>query len=61
MKKLFALGCVIALFVSCNQGPARYTQSSAEIDTVKQLLSNYDSKSYDTSMFADSSKPITTA
>lgn len=56
MKKLFALGCVIALFVSCNQGPVRYTQSSAEIDTVKQLLSNYDSKSYDTSMFADSSK-----
>jgi len=56
MKKLFVLGCVIALFISCNQGPVRYTQDSPEIDTVKQLLANYDSKSYDTSMYADTSK-----
>ncbi len=56
MKKLFALGLITVLFLSCNQGPVRYTQNSPEIDTVKQLLSNYDSKSYDTSMYADTSK-----
>lgn len=56
MKKLFLLGTVFVLVLSCNQGPVRYTQNSPEIDTVKKLLSNYDSKTYDTSMYADTSK-----
>ncbi|MCL6265498.1 nuclear transport factor 2 family protein [Flagellimonas myxillae] len=56
MKKLYVLGLVVALFAACNQGPTRYTQNSPEIDTVKKLLANYDSKSYDTSMYADTSK-----
>ncbi len=56
MKTTLLLGIAALLFVSCNQGPVRYTQNSPEIDTVKQLLANYDSRSYDTSMFADTSK-----
>ncbi len=56
MKKTLFLGIALLLFLGCNQGPVRYTQNSSEIDTVKQLLANYDGKSYDTSMYADSSK-----
>lgn len=41
---------------ACQQGPVRYTQDSPEIDTVKKLISNYNSKSFDTSMYADTSK-----
>ncbi|MBT8238506.1 MAG: nuclear transport factor 2 family protein [Croceitalea sp.] len=56
MKKLVALGCTVLLFIACQEGDKRYTQNSPEIDTVKQLIANYNSKTYDTSIFADSSK-----
>nr|WP_299389224.1 nuclear transport factor 2 family protein [Allomuricauda sp.] len=56
MKQLIAVGLFMALITSCNQGPTRYTQSSPEIDTIKQLFANYDNKAYDTSMYADTSK-----
>jgi len=56
MKKLSSLILATILFTACQQGPARYTQNSPEIDTVKKLIANYNSKTYDTSMFADTSK-----
>lgn len=56
MKKLSLLILTAILFTACQQGPARYTQNSPEIDTVKKLIANYNSKTYDTSMYADTSK-----
>lgn len=56
MKKIMFLGMALALLLGCNQGPVRYTQNSPEIDTVKKLLANYNAKSYDTSLYADSSQ-----
>lgn len=57
MKKVIFLCITAALvFSACQQGPVRYTQDSPEIDTVKKLISNYDSKNFDTSMYADTSK-----
>ena len=44
------------LFMACNQGPERYTQNSPEIDNVKKLIANYNTKNYDTSMYADTSQ-----
>ncbi|WP_222984528.1 nuclear transport factor 2 family protein [Flagellimonas meishanensis] len=57
MKKMI-LQCTLLVLVlsACQQAPVRYTQNSPEIETVKQLISNYDSKNYDTSMYADTSK-----
>jgi len=57
MKKiLFPLMVFTLVLSACQQGPVRYTQDSPEIDTVKNLISNYDSKAYDISMYADTSK-----
>ncbi|MBO0322347.1 nuclear transport factor 2 family protein [Muricauda sp. CAU 1633] len=55
--KILLLCAAFALVLNaCQQGPTRYTQNSPEIDIVKKVISNYDTKSYDTSVFADSSK-----
>ncbi len=56
MKKLLFTCIAATLFIACQQGPVRYTQKSPEIDTVKKLIANYDSKVFDTSMYADTSK-----
>ena len=56
MKKLLLLGLAAILFVACQQQEQRYTQQSPEIDTVKKLIKNYNDKTYDTSIYADSSK-----
>lgn len=57
MKKIILLCTMAALALSaCQQGPVRYTQDSPEIDMVKKLISNYNNKSFDTSMYADTSK-----
>ncbi|MER3317484.1 MAG: nuclear transport factor 2 family protein [Allomuricauda sp.] len=57
MKKIILLCTTAVLALSaCQQSPVRYTQDSPEIDTVKKLISNYNSKSFDTSMYADTSK-----
>ncbi len=57
MKKIILLSIMAVLTLSaCQQGPVRYAQDSPEIDTVKNLISNYNSKSFDTSMYADTSK-----
>ena len=58
MKKLSFLIIAAILFTACQQGPVRYTQNSPEIDTVKKLIANYNSKTYDTSMYADTSKTL---
>jgi len=56
MKKLFLLGLAIVLLTACEQQEKRYTQQSPEIDTVKKLISNYNNKTYDTTMYADTAK-----
>lgn len=55
LKNSILLGFAIILFTSCNN-KQRYTQQSPEIETVKALIKNYNDKTYDTSMFADTSK-----
>ena len=56
MKKVIFMGTALILFIACQQAPVRYTQNSPEIDTVKQLIANYNAKNFDTSMYADSSE-----
>ncbi|MDP3313937.1 nuclear transport factor 2 family protein [Lutibacter sp.] len=54
MKKLILLGLSIVLFSACNK--QRYSQDTPEIETVKSLIENYNTKAYDPSMYADTSK-----
>ncbi|WP_033956003.1 nuclear transport factor 2 family protein [Psychroserpens jangbogonensis] len=56
MKNLFLLAITVILFTACETKEKRYTQDSPEIETVKKLIANYNSKTYDTSFYADSSK-----
>lgn len=56
MKNLVLLGLAIVLFTSCEKQEKRYTQQSPEIETVKKVIQSYNDKTYDMSMFADSSK-----
>jgi|TARA_R110001606_G_scaffold118170_8_gene248462 steroid delta-isomerase-like uncharacterized protein len=57
MKKLIIIGLAIAFITACQEkGPKRYTQDSPQINTVKQLIGNYNNKTYDTSIYADTSK-----
>ncbi|MFS4456691.1 nuclear transport factor 2 family protein [Maribacter sp. 2304DJ31-5] len=56
MKKAIYLSLAILFLMACNRGPQRYTQNSPEIDTVKKHIANYNSKNYDTSVYADTSK-----
>ncbi len=55
MKKIIFLGLALVLFTACSE-KQRYTQNSSEIDTVKKLLANYNGKTYDTGIYADTSK-----
>ncbi|WP_323788547.1 nuclear transport factor 2 family protein [Psychroserpens sp.] len=56
MKNLFLLAFSVILFTACQTQEKRYTQQSPEIDTVKKLIDNYNNKTYDTSIYADTSK-----
>jgi hypothetical protein len=56
MKKLLILGLAIVLFTACDQKDTRYTQESSEIETVKKAIKSYNDKTYDMSIYADSSK-----
>ena len=56
MKKIFLLAFAIMLFTSCDKQEKRYTQQSSEIETVKKLIDNYNNKTYDITIYADSSK-----
>lgn len=57
MKKLLIIGLAIAIITACQEKkPERYTQNSPEITTVKKLIDNYNNKTYDSSIYADTSK-----
>jgi len=56
MKRIILIGFAIVLFIACQKQEQRYTQNSPEIETVKKLIDNYNNKTYDTSIYADSSK-----
>ncbi|MDO6604785.1 ester cyclase [Arenibacter palladensis] len=57
MKKYIIIGLAIAFIAACEEKkPERYTQESPQINTVKQLIGNYNKKTYDTSIYADTSK-----
>ena len=56
MKNIYLLGLVIVLFTSCESKDKRYTQQSPEIETVKKHIANYNSKSYDTTVYSDTAK-----
>ena len=56
MKNFIIIGLALVLSTACQRSDKRYSQNSPEIDTVKQLIANYNSKTYDTSIYADSSK-----
>lgn len=58
MRKIVLL-VVIGLFVfACKQGETRYTQSSAEIDTYKELIAAYEGADWEnyTAKYADTAK-----
>jgi len=56
MKNLFLFAMAVMLFTACETKDKRYTQQSSEIETVKKHIENYNTKNYDTSVFADTSK-----
>ncbi|MDN3492923.1 nuclear transport factor 2 family protein [Winogradskyella bathintestinalis] len=56
MKNILLLGFAIILFTACENQDERYTQQSSEIETVKKAIKNYNDKTYDTSIYADSAK-----
>ncbi len=57
MKKLILIGLTIAVIMACQEkAQQRYSQQSTQITTVKQLIENYNNKTYDTSFYADTSK-----
>ena len=58
MKKIFLIAVTLALIVSCQQGPDRWTNNSPEIDEVKALLSDYEAGNWDawTGHYADTAK-----
>ncbi|MEQ8421033.1 MAG: ester cyclase [Arenibacter algicola] len=57
MKKLIIIGLTLTFITACQEkGPERYTQDSPQINTIKQLIGNYNNKTYDTSIYADTSK-----
>lgn len=56
MKKLILFGLVAMLISACQEQKQRYTQKSNEIETVKKLIKNYNDKTYDVSIYADTSK-----
>jgi ketosteroid isomerase-like protein len=58
MKKLFLLGLAVILFTACNKHESRYTQNSPEIETLKAVLNDYDTKNYESLVthYADTSK-----
>lgn len=56
MKKVILSGLVLLVLMACGKQETRYTQQSPEIETVKQLIANYNNKEYDTSLYADTAK-----
>jgi len=47
MKELMSLGVAIVIFIAWNQQSTRYTQQSAEIETFKQVLEDYEDREWE--------------
>lgn len=58
MKHVVLSGLVLLFLTACGKQEVRYTQQSPEIETVKQLIANYNNQAYDLSMYADTSKTL---
>ncbi|MBO3116215.1 lipoprotein [Winogradskyella sp. DF17] len=56
MKKLVLIICALAVVTACQQKETRYTQQSPEIDSVKQLISEYNAQDYSMEVMADTCK-----
>lgn len=56
MKRLIVIICALAVVTACQQKETRYTQQSPEIDTVKQLIAEYNAKDYKMAAMADTCK-----
>lgn len=56
MKKVILYGLALIVICACQNSDQRYTQQSEEIDVVKKLISNYNNKTFDVSIYADTSK-----
>lgn len=56
MRSIIYILLSLVILTGCQTPEKRYTQQSSEIDIVKQHIENYNTKSYDTSVFADTSK-----
>lgn len=58
MKKIILLGLAMLTIAACKSEKKRYTQDSAEIETVKASISAYNAKDYAslTSNYADTAK-----
>lgn len=46
----------VILVTACQPTEKRYTQQSTEIDIIKKHIENYNTKSYDASVYADTAK-----
>lgn len=56
MKNVFLIGLAIVLFTACEEQDKNYTHESPEIEIVKKAIEDYNSKNYDISIYADTSK-----
>lgn len=58
MKNLFLLVLTVLMFTGCKNQQERYTQTSPEIETLKQAINDYDTKNWTSlvSHYADTSK-----
>lgn len=58
MKKLFLLGLTIVLLTACQNKPERFTTTSANIDVVKKLVSDYEAGNWEAwaTKYADTAK-----
>ncbi|MCW5520961.1 nuclear transport factor 2 family protein [Aureitalea sp. L0-47] len=58
MKKLALIIVLACTFIACEECPERYTQSSAEIDTFKEVIAAYEAADWEnyTAKFADTAK-----
>jgi len=56
MKNIFIMVMAVICFTACQPTEKRYTQQSPEIEIIKKHVENYNTKNYDTSIFADTAK-----
>ncbi|MDX1327096.1 MAG: ester cyclase [Arenibacter sp.] len=56
LRTVIAIGLILLLGSSCESQEKRYSQDSPEIDIAKSLIKNYNDKTYDISIYADTSE-----